>query len=293
MKVTEIPMSMTDFEIMQHPFGWKAEYYGGKAVFTPREHIVTTQLNLTQRDVTSTYLLLPVEVNFKEQMIDAFFETFQDSVEFCNWPLEDIQAQATQNINDYFKGVRGEPLSFSIMAVEPKNNRITSSWDNRDSKRYGISTSLDNRREEGEGLKITNNLYYPATMQPQNHNLIGLILFIKNKSDKIHLDLLLVKPNYQRKGVGKQMISFAINQLYAAGITELYSAYHICNEISKKWHHSIGFQDIYDQYYIRLKYSWYRHEIWRHQQLNLEEQLESLIQQRDYWYAQLDDDWKY
>jgi N-acetylglutamate synthase-like GNAT family acetyltransferase len=246
MKSIEIPMTSEEFEMREHPFGWKAEYWGGKAVFTPRYHIVTTKLDLTYRTINQRYPLLPVDIIFKEQMIEAFFESFQDSVEFCNWSLEEIQAEATRNINRYFLGKRGEPLSFSVIAVESETN-----------------------------------------------HLIGLALFTKKYEQQTHLDLLLVKPSYQRKGVGKSMVSSAINQLCDQGMTELYSAYHICNQLSQQWHHAMGFKGIYDQYYIRLKYSWYRHEIWRHEQLMLNDKITSLIQQRDYWYNQLEDDWKF
>jgi len=45
----------------------------------------------------------------------------------------------------------------------------------------------------------------------------------------------------------------------------------------------LGFVDVYDQMYIRLKYAWYRNEIWRREQMGLMEGLDALVAKRDYW----------
>lgn len=245
MKRQYIPMSIEEFHNMEHPFGWKAEYWDGKAVFTPRDWHVKTKLNLTERSLPKHFDFIPIAPSWKPQMIEAFFEAFEDSVEFCNWPVEKIRAHADKNINNYFDGVRGEPLSVSTIALQPNQDRIA-----------------------------------------------GLVLFT-NKNGWINLDLLFVKPLYQRKGMATEMVSFAVNQLFEQGIREVYSAYHICNDRSQKWHHSFGFEDIYDQFYIRMKYSWFRNEIWRHQKLGWNDRLKQLIQEKDYWYSQLEDEWKY
>lgn len=55
-----------------------------------------------------------------------------------------------------------------------------------------------------------------------------------------------------------------------------------------------------DQFYCRLKYSFYWHEVWRHEKLVAIDQnnyligknLEELRQERDRWYEQIEDDWK-
>ena len=246
MESKRIPMTIKEFEIMEHPFGYKAEYWDGKAVFTPREQNVTTKLNIVRRSIKTSYNLMPINPSFKPQMIEAFFESFQDSVEFCDWPQDKIRAHAEKIINDYFAGVRGKPHPVSVTALEP---------------------------DKGD--------------------LAGLALFLCDRREQINLDLLFVMPSYQRKKAATEMVSSAVNRLYEDGIRELYSAYHICNEGSSKWHRSFGFEDVYDQLYIRLKYSWCRHEIWRHEKLGLNNKAEELIKERDYWYSQLEDVWKY
>lgn len=236
---------------MEYPFGWKVEYAKGQAILSPRDVIIRTKLTLTPRSLPPTYHLMAIDPTFKAPMIEAFYDAFQDSVEFCNWSAEAIWENAEKSIEDFFKGRRGEPLACSLMVVEP-----------------------------------------------QTQTILGLVLFVE-KEDRyseerhIKLDLLLVRSGDRRKGIGTEMVTSAMNQLQKKGIEEIYSAYHICNTMSQNWHRKFGFQEIYDPFYLRLKYAWFRHEIWRHEKLGLDEKIEALIQEKDYWFSQLPEEWRY
>jgi RimJ/RimL family protein N-acetyltransferase len=254
MEIKQIPMSIEEFELISHPFGWKAEYFNGQAHFTPRENHVYTKLTLEHREINESWKIVPVEQVLQQQIIEVFFTTFLDSVEFCNWPTESIRNQVNKNINNYFQGARGEPLSVSVMALEPNTDRI-----------------------------------------------IGVALFVQKEEGHTELDLLFVKPSHQRMGIATQMVTKATNILYNNGVRELRCAHHICNEQSRDWQHKYGFEIIPDQFYCRLKYSFYRHEVWRHEKMAETQQsqcvnsknLEELRQERDRWYEQIEDDWKY
>lgn len=130
MKRPSIPMSFEEYEIVEHPFGWKTEYWGGQAHFTPREMGVDTTLDLSAFDLSQRqanaqpYVLLPVEESFTEQMINGYFEAFHDSVEFCNWPVKLILESAERGIYRYFEGKKGEPLTASVIALEPNTRRL-------------------------------------------------------------------------------------------------------------------------------------------------------------------------
>ena len=236
MKSKHIPMSVEEFELMEHPFGWKAEYFSGKGHLTPREQLVRTQLTLAPQAIVASDRIVPIDPSLKEQMIATFFEAFEDSVEFCDWLLEDILAHARKNINNYFQGVRGQPHPVSKMALEPNSQRI-----------------------------------------------IGLALFVENKEQRVELDLLLVQPSYQRMGIATQMVASAINSLCEDGVKDLRSGYHICNDRSCAWHHSLGFQEIPEYFYCRLKAAWYRDRIWRQEKLGVTEQLDWLKAEKDRW----------
>jgi GNAT superfamily N-acetyltransferase len=246
LKSKHIPMSVKEFELMSHPFGWKAEYFDGEAHFTPRELIVRTKLTVTNqenahiRPANVSGLMVPVEPSFKERAIDVFVETFEDSVEFCDWSLAAFHAHARKNINNYFQGIRGTPHPASRMFLEPDSQSI-----------------------------------------------IGLALFVEKEKEstreRVELDLLLVKPSHQRMGIATEMVARAIDSLEAEGVKVIQSGYHICNHGSRDWHRGFGFEEVPNFLYCRLKVGWYRHEIWRREDLGESEQLEELRLELERW----------
>jgi GNAT superfamily N-acetyltransferase len=83
-------------------------------------------------------------------------------------------------------------------------------------------------------------------LEPNSQQVIGLALFAEKKEARVELDLLLVQPSYQRRGIATQMVASAIDSLYAEGVRDLRSGYHICNDRSRDWHRSLGFKEIPD-----------------------------------------------
>lgn len=242
MKSQHLSISFPEFELMPQPFGWKVEYYDDKAHLTPRETAIRTKLTI-QEDIaikTIPYDLQLIDVNYKSQMIKAFYQAFGDSVEFCDWTKKEIRKHADRNINNYFAGVRGVPISQSVMVIEPDTRQL-----------------------------------------------IGLALFLIHRKHYYELDLLLVNPNYQRQGLATAMVSYVTQQLHQMGVTELYSFYHICNELSQNWHQKFGFKEKCTASFVRLKYAWYRDEVWRLEKLGCVDSLSELIKERDFWHEKL------
>jgi GNAT superfamily N-acetyltransferase len=136
---------------------------------------------------------------------------------------------------------------------------------------------------------------HPASVMAlaEDGSISGIALLLTDTEGEVCLDLLYVVPSYQRQHIATQMVATAVNSLHATGIATLTSTYHICNEDSRRWHHAFGFVDVYDQMYIRLKYAWYRNEIWRREKLGLTKGLDALAAERDCWYAQLDEMWRH
>lgn len=243
MKSRHLPITFAEFEKMPQPFGWKVEYYNDKAHLTPRGNVIKTHLNIQSTVIKTAHFIQPVDSQYKQQMTEGFYQSFRDSVEFCDWTTKDIRKHAEKNITDYFASIRGVPLLQSMMALEPKTKQL-----------------------------------------------IGLALFVITEKQRYKLDLLFVTPDYQKQGLATAMVSHVTAQLHERGVREVYSLYHICNDASRKWHQRFGFKEEYDVLFIRLKYAWYREEIWRLEKLGLTESLPELIRQRDYWAAQLADE---
>lgn len=134
MKSQRLPMSWQEYELIENPFGWKVEYGDGQARFSPREMGITTHLDLTAFSLpetsqpasiqSGTYNLVPISEAYKEQIIDGYFATFVNSVEFCDWPIKSINESAHRDITRYFAGKRGKQLSASVIALAPDTQQL-------------------------------------------------------------------------------------------------------------------------------------------------------------------------
>lgn len=244
MKFQRLKITMEEYLQMQQPFGYKVEYYNGEAVFQPQELCIDGHLTLKPQKIQSRHHYEAVENNQRDAMTTAFFDAFQDTVEFCNWPEGDIRKQAKKNIADYFAGFRGEPSPASKLLLDQK----------------GAVTAL--------------------------------ALFLTTESGKTKLDLLLVLPEAQRRGIATEMVALACNELHQQGIREIGSLWHALNETSQNWHHQFGFTDIYGQYYIQRKHGWYWREIKSLESQEITEGMQALRERKDHWYNLMDEDGK-
>lgn len=57
------------------------------------------------------------------------------------------------------------------------------------------------------------------------------------------LELLLVRPRTQRRGIATALVATAVNELHAAGETMLRSRSRLANEASLAWHRAFGFEE--------------------------------------------------
>ena len=238
METFVIPMSIEEYKLSEHPLGWKTEYWDGAARLTPIEMGVRTRLNLTTfrprlRHPPQQYILTPVDDSYAEQMIDGYFACFVNSVEFCNWPIENIQESAQRDITNYFAGKRGQPSPASVIALDPKTQKLA-----------------------------------------------GLALF-KTRQEQIHLRLLYVRSPHRRQGIATAMLYHGIQQLIAENHQQLITRYHICNPQSRKFYHHLGFQDVYDPIYIRIRIGYLKQEIWRREKLGMLEELDRLREEQE------------
>ena len=124
MKSKHFSISLAELEKIPQLFGWKVEYYDDQAHITPRDMAIRTKLDIHPIVKTSTYNLQPIDAGYKQQMIEVFYQSFLDSAEFCDWTKKDLRKHADRNINNYFIGFRGQPLTQSVMAIEPKTKQV-------------------------------------------------------------------------------------------------------------------------------------------------------------------------
>lgn len=104
------------------------------------------------------------------------------------------------------------------------------------------------------------------------------------------LDLLFVRPDWQRDGIATALLSDAMNELHSGGESILKSAYHAANEASMNWHHRFGFVEEPDLMRARLYSSAARHELWRREKIGglLERDRVELQAEADRWEIEVE-----
>lgn len=235
MQRQHIPMSVAEYEAMPKPFGYKVEYWGSEAVFTPRDCSVDCLLAITSTMPELCFPALVPVTTMQVVFVDAFFAAFNDTVEFCDWQEDAIWVHAEKFIAGYFTGKRGKPHPLSRIVL-------------------------------GSAGKVQ-----------------ACALLVENADGLPKLDVLFVDPSQQRQGIARMLMGTIINQLYHQGVTQLFSAYHICNQPSRAWHENMGFDAIPQGCYAQLNYAWHRDEYHRLRMLHPDQDCLELQATMAYW----------
>src|SRR5215203_52442 len=105
----KIPMTIEEFELCEVPFGWKDEYCDGFAYITPREHGVLMKIPVEKRKTGFAAEIKPVSETSAQDLVELFYESFVDSIEYVNGIESDVKRNAAREIRNFFKGKRGVP----------------------------------------------------------------------------------------------------------------------------------------------------------------------------------------
>ncbi|MGH3089409.1 MAG: GNAT family N-acetyltransferase [Rubrobacteraceae bacterium] len=184
MRSLHIPMTFEEWDRMPWRFGWKHEYFHGEAHITPRhDHVhVRFRGSIPSSELPDGLHMRPVVPDDAPALIEAFIETFEDGVEFCDWPEEKIHEHAEMNITEYFAGRRGEAMEASNIVLEGDRIVGAALLCHRDEepvldllmvgpgfRRKGIARSLvgvavEELRERGEGENLR-SAYHAANVE--------------------------------------------------------------------------------------------------------------------------------
>ena len=78
----------------------------------------------------------------------------------------------------------------------------------------------------------------------------------------------------QSQGVGTALAANLLNELHDIGEKVLWSEHHICNTQSERWHKKFGFEEVTDIMTAKFRRNFYRHEVWRREQLKIIEKID-------------------
>lgn len=253
MRSEHIAMTFEEFERREWRFGWKHEYWDGHAHITPRHNLVTVRAKIEPRDAACR----PEGMNLREPCRTdepALIEAFLDA--FADG-VEYCDQQLEQIAAAAQKNIRD---FFAGVRGTPHS-----------ASRLAVAAA---------------DASQPATP------IVGAAL-LATRSDGPVLDLLLVRPQWQRRGLATALVTAAITELHLAGEQSLRSAHHICNDGSAAWHQRFGFVEEPDLSLARLRRSYFQHELWRIKQIHGEDESDQSDQARlraayEHWQRQVE-----
>lgn len=118
MKSQHIPMTIAEFHMMPRQLGWKHEYWDGQAHIMPSHSgVVTATVAVQPRPVRASCMIRPVTEADLPGLYPAYLAAFQDTIDYCDWQLPDIETAAHENLTNFFAGKRGQPLSAAQVAI--------------------------------------------------------------------------------------------------------------------------------------------------------------------------------
>jgi GNAT superfamily N-acetyltransferase len=119
MRSQHISMTWQEYELQPMQLGWKYEYWDGQTHISPRHNAVSVTVRVQPRTVSSFCAIRPALASDEPELIAAYIAAYSDTIDFCDWQADQIEAAAQKDIPGFFAAKRGTPLPASCVAVAP------------------------------------------------------------------------------------------------------------------------------------------------------------------------------
>lgn len=126
--------------------------------------------------------------------------------------------------------------------------------------------------------------------EAMGEQLVGGALLSRDQEYGPVLDLVFIRPQWQRRGLATALVASAMNALHQAGEGTLTSCYQLANPASQAWHRAFGFIERPDLRYAQAYYRRAQQELFRREKQGGLKATEHAALQADvqYWHAQLE-----
>ncbi len=131
----------------------------------------------------------------------------------------------------------------------------------------------------------------PASRVAETAGRIAGAALVTTRESRPRMDLLFIRPEWQRRGLASALVGAACAALHAAGEPLLWSACVLANEPSFSWHLRFGFEPEPDLFLAERLWRWNEGELARRREaggLTLEEAAR-LEAERDRWRRQVEE----
>lgn len=104
MESSHLSMTADQFKKIPREPGWKYEYYNEKAHITPAEMVAVVELAPSSLPV---WIPRPDGIHFErldepfDALAEAAYETFEDSMDYCDWPKESIRQNLGKHLEKW------------------------------------------------------------------------------------------------------------------------------------------------------------------------------------------------
>ena len=107
----------------------------------------------------------------------------------------------------------------------------------------------------GEPLFACSFLARDEAPQDESEAVVGAALLMRTEDRRAMLDMLFIRPRWQRRGLATALLSRCLEELHRREEPILRSRFHLANEASQAWHREVGFTEEPDlslaQLYLR------------------------------------------
>ena len=113
------PMTVEDYRLLPFHPGWKVEYFGGAAVFQPRENCAygTLPVSPQQEPRLSGIAFRAADSLDAPALIALFRAAFADTPEYVGWPDDRFDAEAKKVVVDFLSGKKGPVSDATRLAI--------------------------------------------------------------------------------------------------------------------------------------------------------------------------------
>lgn len=119
MQSRHLSMSIAEYHALPFELGWRCEYYGGMAHYSPRNLPIITLLEVAPRTSNTSCPLRMAQPADAEKLLAIYAAAFGATIEYCDYTEEQLTESARTVLRDHFAGERGNPLSASRVAINP------------------------------------------------------------------------------------------------------------------------------------------------------------------------------
>lgn len=241
-----IPMSIDEFDTMEHRLGWKHEYWGGAAQLSPASMAVDSlELDLVEYGPQFSRLFDGVQIRRiepydKRALIGLFVYVFDDAIEYIGYDDASYHQSAHDSIATLFGGTG-----------------------------WGREPQIDGRAEHS----------FVAILDAE----IVAAIAVRSIERGPIVEPVMVHPAYQRVGLGTMLLATAIASMRLAGETTLFSRCHLGNIASLAWHMKNGFREMPNYYVASHRALHYRWQAKHCEYIGDSKQAEEMQRQAEHW----------